>query len=58
MPSLKGLDSVGLNLISQKVKYNHMNPVKAGLVFKAQFWKCSSAIDYSGGRGVLDIDFL
>jgi len=46
------------DVISQKVEYIHMNPVEAGLVFEAQCWKYSSAIDYSGGRGVLDIDYL
>jgi hypothetical protein len=46
------------DVISQKVEYIHMNPVEAGLVFEAHYWKYSSAIDYSGGRVVLDIDYL
>lgn len=45
-------------VISQKVEYTHMNPVEAGLVFEPQHWKYSSAIDYSGGKGVLEIDYL
>ncbi|REG92684.1 hypothetical protein C8N25_10284 [Algoriphagus antarcticus] len=38
------------SLISQKVEYIHMNPVAAGLVLEAHFWKFSSANDYSGGK--------
>ena len=42
----------------QKMDYIHMNPVVAGFVREAHHWKYSSAIDYSGGKGLLDIDFL
>ena len=33
----------------------HNNPVKEGIVFKPQDYKYSSAVDYFGGRGMLDI---
>ncbi|WP_111684810.1 REP-associated tyrosine transposase [Winogradskyella tangerina] len=38
-------------VIEQKIKYIHNNPVEAGLVFKAEEYVYSSAIDYAGGQG-------
>ena len=45
-------------VIDQKVDYIHNNPVVAGFVTEAHYWKYSSAIDYSGGKGMLEIDFV
>ncbi len=45
-------------VIDQKVEYIHNNPVEAGFVKEPWHWKYSSAIDYSGGKGVLDIDYI
>lgn len=45
-------------VIDQKVEYIHNNPVEAGFVKGPWHWKYSSAIDYSGGKGVLDIDYI
>ena len=45
-------------VIDQKVDYIHNNPVAAGFVSEPHYWKYSSAIDYSGGKGILDIDFV
>ncbi|RKD12903.1 transposase [Pelobium manganitolerans] len=45
-------------VIDQKVNYIHQNPVVSGFVTEAHHWKYSSAIDYSGGKGVLAIDFV
>lgn len=45
-------------VIDQKVNYIHQNPVVAGFVNEAHHWKYSSAIDYSGGMGVLEIDYI
>lgn len=42
----------------QKWNYIHNNPVAAGFVVKPEDWKYSSAIDYSGGKGLLEIDYL
>lgn len=42
-------------VFKQKMQYIHMNPVTAGFVEEAHFWKYSSAIDYSGGNGILKI---
>ncbi|WP_258104078.1 hypothetical protein [Marinoscillum sp. MHG1-6] len=45
-------------VIDQKVAYIHENPVAAGFVLEGWHWRYSSAIDYSGGKGLLEIDFL
>lgn len=45
-------------VIDQKVDYIHYNPVEAGFVFEPHYWKYSSAIDYSGGKGLLEIDYI
>lgn len=42
----------------QKLDYIHKNPVVAGFVTKPEDWKYSSAIDYAGGKGLLEMDFL
>lgn len=41
-------------VIREKVIYIHQNPVKAGYVFRAEDYVYSSAIDYSGEKGILD----
>ena len=45
-------------VIEQKRDYIHNNPVVSGLVTEPHHWKYSSAIDYAGGKGQLEIDFL
>jgi putative transposase len=45
-------------VINQKIEYIHNNPVAAGFVNEPEHWKYSSAIDYSGGKGLLEIDFV
>ena len=42
----------------QKLDYTHYNPVEAGFVKRATDWKYSSAIDYAGGKGLLDVILL
>jgi len=41
-------------VIQQKIDYIHQNPIEVGYVFKAEDYVYSSAIDYAGGKGVLD----
>jgi hypothetical protein len=41
-------------VINQKINHVHQNPVKAGLVFRAEDYRYSSAIDYSDEKGFLD----
>jgi REP element-mobilizing transposase RayT len=41
-------------VIDQKLDYVHQNPVEEGLVFRAEDYRYSSAIDYAGERGLLN----
>ncbi len=41
-------------VIDEKINYIHNNPVEEGLVFKAEDYLYSSAIDYAGEKGILD----
>ena len=54
----KPIELWSAQVIDQKVDYIHNNPVKAGFVTEPFHWKYSSAIDYSGGKGLLEIDFI
>ena len=40
-------------VIQQKIDYIHNNPVKAGIVFRPEDYKYSSACDYAGIEGLL-----
>jgi hypothetical protein len=40
-------------VIDEKINYIHQNPVEAGLVYRAEDYVYSSAIDYSGEKGLL-----
>ncbi|SFF07916.1 REP-associated tyrosine transposase [Sunxiuqinia elliptica] len=42
-------------VIDQKLNYLHQNPVEEGLVFQAEHYMYSSAIDYSGENGMLNV---
>jgi len=42
-------------VIDEKLNYIHNNPVEEGLVFRAEHYMYSSAIDYVGEKGLLDI---
>jgi len=42
--------------IKQKLDYVHNNPVKVGLVDKPEHYRYSSARDYSGEQGLLDME--
>jgi putative transposase len=46
------------DVINQKLDYLHLNPIEAGFVTEPHYWKYSSAIVYSGGKGLLEIDFV
>jgi REP element-mobilizing transposase RayT len=45
-------------VLRQKVEYLHHNPVRAGLVARAEDWFHSSARNYAGLPGALEIDVL
>jgi putative transposase len=40
---------------NQKLNYIHQNPVKAEIVNRAEDYRYNSAIDYAGGKGLLDV---
>jgi REP element-mobilizing transposase RayT len=43
------------HFVDQKLNYIHQNPVSAGIVFEPQHYVYSSAMDYSGMRGLLEV---
>jgi len=45
-------------MLAQKIEYSHYNPVKIGVVDKAEDWLYSSARNYLGLPGLLEIDVL
>lgn len=42
-------------MLDQRLNYLHENPVEAGFVDEASKYLYSSAIDYSGGKGLINI---
>ncbi|WP_436414929.1 hypothetical protein [Petrimonas sp.] len=48
--------SVGLHDIDAAIDYIHENPVKAGFVNKPEDYPYSSAIDFGGGKGLVNIE--
>jgi len=45
-------------IIDSRLKYIHQNPVTAGFVDEPKEWRYSSARDYEGEKGFIDILFL
>ena len=45
-------------VIDQKVAYIHYNPVHTGFVDEPEHWRWSSARDYAGIRGLIEIDYV
>ncbi len=45
-------------IIDTKLNYIHQNPVRAGLVDDPAHYKYSSASNYAGLGGVMEIDYL
>ena len=45
-------------VIDQKIEYVHMNPVEEGLVFRPEDYVYSSASDYAGEKGLLDVTVI
>jgi len=44
--------------LEQKLNYIHENPVESGLVTEPQYYNYSSAVNYAGGIGLLEVVFL
>lgn len=45
-------------MLDQRLEYLHMNPVKAGFVDKPEDWINSSARNYAGLQGKLNLEFI
>lgn len=45
-------------MIRQKMEYIHFNPVKAGFVEIPVHWRYSSAINYEGGEGIIQVSLF
>ncbi|NOY95969.1 MAG: transposase [Chlorobi bacterium] len=45
-------------ILDQRLSYLHNNPVEHGIVFRAEDYVYSSAIDYYGGKELLEIELL
>ncbi len=43
-------------IMREKLKYIHENPIKRGYVNRAEYWRYSSASNYEGLVGVMDVD--
>nr|WP_319397827.1 transposase [uncultured Carboxylicivirga sp.] len=44
--------------LNQRLNYIHNNPVKAGWVLNPEDYPYSSAVNYSGGKGLLDVECI
>lgn len=42
-------------MMRQKIEYIHLNPVKRGYVDNAEHWRYSSARDYLGQAGLIEV---
>ena len=42
-------------MMRQKIDYIHLNSVKRGYIDKAEHWRYSSARDYLGQQGLLEV---
>lgn len=54
----KPVELYSKEVMQQKLNYIHDNPVVAGYVTSPEYYTFSSCIDYAGGKGLLEIDFL
>lgn len=45
-------------MVDQRLDYLHQNPVKAGFVFKPESWVYSSAVDYAGKNGLINVTLI
>lgn len=51
----KPIELTDNKIMQQKLDYIHNNPVEEGFVYRPEDYVYSSAIDYCGGKGVLNI---
>jgi REP element-mobilizing transposase RayT len=46
------------NMMEQRLNYVHQNPVETGIVEEAEHYVFSSARDYTGKKGLLEVEFI
>jgi len=54
----KPIELLNPEMFYQKLNYIHDNPVKAGFVRKAEDWLYSSAIDFYGSKGLIELAYI
>lgn len=52
------VELVSMDWIDQKLMYLHNNPVRAGIVEKPEHYIYSSALNYVGERGIIDVEII
>ncbi len=55
IPAMIMLEIFTNDYFKQKLNYIHNNPVKAEIVWQAASYRYSSAIDYAGEKGLLNV---
>lgn len=45
-------------MVSERLEYLHNNPVEAGIVKSPEEYLYSSACDYAGDKGLIDIELI
>jgi hypothetical protein len=46
------------SFLREKIEYIHNNPVRAGIVEQPEHYLYSSARNYAGDKGLLDVEIL
>lgn len=52
------IELFGTEMIESRMTYIHQNPVKAGIVEKPEEYLYSSARNYVGLKGLIELDYL
>ena len=53
----KPLEITGQEMFDRTLDYIHQNPVVAGFVTRPEYWKYSSAQDFSGMKGLVQLSY-
>ena len=53
----KPLEIVDQEMFDKTLEYIHMNPVVAGFVNKPEDWRYSSAMDFCGMKGLIELSY-
>ena len=53
----KPLEIIDQEMFDKTLEYIHLNPVVAGFVTSPEDWKYSSARDFAGLKGLIELNF-